>query len=510
MIFLNNALNSELYDPENNPDTTKYKYSKMGLCKALYDFSVAFEEEDFFEVFFDSSKIRIDWEKIKDNVKYRTASDISRVIFYKPEFKSKLELLGVVEPYEGEGSYDYACYLQLCYFFYLMDNYIFSDVRFFDLFKEKNWSSENVSDSGTGNEVYQRFIMSSLFNDNHYRNLDRCYEESFDRFQDAFFSWYELQTYKFTRENYLDIPGKQSIIPESRLPEFAAIIHARMDEIAVLSDEAARDRVTKLTPYDTLLARLKRYEALSTQKDYYENLNLIDLSSAIKMAELVKSRIPKGYRSTYIAKEDIGTLMDDMAFISSVIGKQKLVQKDLDRVHNSDIQGALLGIWDYEEDQLSRPYASGIFTFITKNDDGNYVMSLEDVLIIAITRVYLPKTTKYYSKRTYLYDRSDGIKTNVHSLRLSFDAVDVDGFKAKKSMLRNDVFRIMCRTVAVISSNGLDEFLNFELPMNKAIIAFERIPENYPCLEQRSAWFESSTFFMESDSMEIWKFLESD
>ncbi|MDO4500697.1 MAG: hypothetical protein Q4B60_05410 [Erysipelotrichaceae bacterium] len=509
MIFLNDVLNSVFYDPGMHPDIINHKYSRIDLCNTLANFSKNFEEDGYLEVNIGSTVKRVELSQVKESVTHRTADEIKNIIFYKPEFKTKIGLLGVEEPLDKEDSYNYACYLQLCYFFYLMDNFIFPDVHFFDLFKEKKWSAENVSDAGTGNEIYQNFIMSSIFNDDYYRRIDAEYEESFDKFQDAFFSWYELQTYKFTKKNNLEVPGKQSRIPEQFISEFEEFINEEINKISCILKDQVDNLNFNQTPFDKLLGGIKRYEALATQKDYFENLKLIDLDNAIELAELVKARLPEEFDSIIINKDDIEQLMEDRDFLSCVVGKDKLTRKDLDRIYESDLPGALLSIWDYEEAQLERAYNEGSFTFIARDDEGNYAMTLENALLISITRLHLPKTVKYFSNRTYLKNRSDGIKAKLHSLRLSFNAINAGGFKAKKSALRDSVFRILCRTVLVIATYGLEEFLYFELPMNKTIGSFERLPEDFPVLEQRTTWFNGAASIMESQSKDAYEYINN-
>ena len=52
-----------------------------------------------------------------------------------------------------------------------------------------------------------------------------------------------------------------------------------------------------------------------------------------------------------------------------------------------------------------------------KKDGDDYYDNVADLYIIAVARFYLPVDLNYYSKRTYLKNRSDANNSLEHSIR---------------------------------------------------------------------------------------------
>lgn len=116
---------------------------------------------------------------------------------------------------------------------------------------------------------------------------------------------------------------------------------------------------------------------------------------------------------------------------------------------------------------------------------------MADLYIIAAARFYLPADLKYYSKRTYLENRSDANNNPEHSIRRSLKSDETDGFNKGKSSLLINIFRILCRMLKACIEVGEEEFFSFELPMNRSCIALQKEPEKFEYLEERVEWYKT-------------------
>ena len=191
MLFTQQDACSPYYDPSVISIPKNHLISGMDCCRHIVHTVDYLMEHGCLDSDITGNPVHIVVSDIPEATLHRTAEDINRIVFYGKEFKQKLSLLGIhrVKP---EQTLSDLRYLQMCYFLYLMDYIIYPDVRFFDLFKVNNLSSENVSDAGTGNEKYQDMILQVILQNPQYRKINDDYEHAFDAFQDSFFSWYEL------------------------------------------------------------------------------------------------------------------------------------------------------------------------------------------------------------------------------------------------------------------------------------------------------------------------------
>lgn len=119
----------------------------------------------------------------------RSTDDIYRIIFCNGEFLNKLNILNVDRVFEDNRYYPE--FLQLCYFFYIMNYFIFPQRKFFDLFKETKWSAENTVEASTSYEIFERFMMNGIFGSAYYYDLNREYELLHDRFSELYFACYQ-------------------------------------------------------------------------------------------------------------------------------------------------------------------------------------------------------------------------------------------------------------------------------------------------------------------------------
>ena len=504
MIFIEKEINSDLYDPSVKPDVLTNRYSKSGLCNALVRLTDLIAEKGTVHIFADK-EYKISSSGIGESVLYRTAADINNILFYKKDFQEKLKLLGIVMPNEND-KYKYAEYLQLCYFFYIMSYFVFPDVRFFDLFKEKNWSADNISDAGTGNETYQKFIISSLFNDEYHINIVDRYNKVSASFQDEHFNWFELSVYEYEKLNGLKKEGQMSYIPEDHIELFNNKIALKIKAVCGKADSLIMTNEEPLSPKEHLFSYIMRYEDLVRIKDYFANLKTVDFEVARKIAQRVL--VPGSYKDMMIKRNDIASLTSDDVFLMNLISKDHLTNTDRSSIEACDFVKSIEYIWEQEEYQFKESEGDiSSFTFLKQDENGEFFMSYDDALIIAVTRMYLPYNAKFFTKRTVLLNRSDSQKSIAHSIKESYKAIDDEGFKPGNSALRNSVFRIMCRAVKSIIEYGEKEFYCFELPLNLSLRTMEEYPTSYDNIINRIKWFKCAADIMYEEETSIWKFL---
>lgn len=500
MLFENNKLNNHYYDPSIPPDPL-YHYSRMDCCHRIEEFTDAFKTEGYFELTIGERTIKRAVSAIKETVLERSAEDINRLIFYKKEFTGKLSLLNITEPSVND-TFCNARYLKLCYFFYLMDYFIFPEVRFFDLFKKESLSTENIRDSLGKSGIYQEFIMQSVFDSQCYHQSIDEYEKLISSYQNSFFDWYELKTYEYGYHYGCLKKDHSFTIPAEHLDSFNRIIKESIEQI----DQEIKDSIIiKQTcdPFDRLLSTLKSFDAISTINDYYLNLDELDLEIMEEIAVNIKSRMPAGYDKIYLYQEDITAKVQDEEFLDNLISTKPLSINE-----KKAIRKAVDQIYLFESHQGKR-LGNDALLFLEMDADGKYAMSLQSTFIIASVCIYLPHACRYYAKRTYLHNRSDSSRHARHSIIRSFLATDDEDVDRKNSMLRNAVFRIICHYVNVFIVQGKEEFLNFELPMNKMLQKALILPEELPDLSGRISYLANIIHILNKESEAILKLMES-
>lgn len=490
MIFQQMQACSPYYDPTITDIPEGHTISTMECCRHIVSTVDYLMEHGYLDTSIPGHHIHIVANNIPEAVFNRSAEDINRIVFYGKEYEKKLSLLGIhrIKP---EQSHSFLRYLQMCYFLYLMDYIIFPDVRFFDLFKDCSLSSENVTDGGTGNEKYQDMILQVIYTHPQYRQADDAYEHAFDVFQDSFFSWYELSMYSYMEQN--NISSDTGILPATYLKDFSIWIH---DQFRALTDDIIIEPVhSQHCVFDDVLATIKRKEATAVLQDYGMNLLQTDYSFLYSLCEKIMESLPEEYETQYITYDQIPLMEQDEDFISILrLGKDR--KMPVSRfIETYQISDTVKRIWDFENDQLKRDCTEGQFTFLQEME-GQYVMSMKNVFILCMVRIHLPKSVKYYTKQTALHNRSDGKHSFSRSIKHSFKATESDDYDPSNSALRDDIFRILCRAALCIVESSWEEFFHYELPMNCMLTEVLKIPEDYPLLQQRTAWFTAMTEIM--------------
>ena len=493
MLFTQLDACSHCYDPSVISIPKDHLISGMDCCRHIVHTVDYLMEHGCLDSDITGNPVHIVVSDIPEATLHRTAEDINRIVFYGKEFERKLALLGI-HRIKQEQTLFYLRYLQMCYFLYLMDYIIYPDVRFFDLFKENNLSSENVSDAGTGNQKYQDMILQVILQHPQYRKLDDDYEHAFALFQDTFFTWYELSMYSYMENN--QIQSDTGILPEQYLPDFSTYIHSRFS--AFNSSVSIPLFQTGRSVFDDVLAVIRRKEAEAVLHDYGMNLDQTDTSFLYDLTGIISRTMPEEYEEEYITYEQIPLLEQDHDFLTLLKGNSKRRMPDERFIHTYQISSAVRNIWDFEADQLKADFTDGQFTFVQKEDE-QYYMSMKHVFIICMIRVYLPQSVRYCSRRIILHDRSDGDRSSSRSIKQSFKAENSGDFHPADSALRNDVFRILCRAALCFVESSPEEFFHYELPMNRMLTEVLHLPEQLPYLEHRTAWFLSMTDVIHGD-----------
>ena len=495
MLFTQIQACSPYYDPSVTSMPQSHPVSCMDCCRHIVHTVDYLMEHGCLDTDIIGNHVHIVVSDIPEATLHRTAEDINRIVFYGKEFERKLALLGIHRRKQEQTLSDLR-YLQMCYFLYLMDYIIYPDVRFFDLFKVNNLSSENVSDAGTGNEKYQDMILQVILQNPQYRKINDDHEHAFDVFQDSFFSWYELSMYSYMEQN--NISSDTGILPATNLNNFSIWIH---DQFRILTDDIIIEPVqSQHCVFDDVLATIKKKEASAVLQDYGMNLDQTDYSFLHRLSEKIMESLPKEYETQYITYDQIPLIEQDKEFISILrLGKDR--KMPVSRfIETYQISDAVKRIWDFENDQLKRDCTEGQFTFLQEME-GQYVMSMKDVFILCMVRIHLPTSVKYYTKQTDLYNRSDGNHSFCRSIKQSFKATESDDYNPSNSALRDDIFRILCRATLCIMESSLEEFFHYELPMNRMLTEVLKFPEDYPFLQQRTAWFTSMAEIMHTTTV---------
>lgn len=425
-----------------------YICDERDLCEALSLLSMKLLEHRDSRIELTVSPGYIDIRDIKEEVLYRNRDSINRIIFHKMEFTNKLKTIGIDRPDKSD-IYNYQLYLRLCYFIYILDNFIFPGCRFFDLFREENWSAENVSDANTDNTVYQRCIMEYLKLDNDLRGIDDEYEKGHIVFSDTFFNWYQDLYDNGCIDN-----------ADEELNKYLSMTDLYLDNFRYQRD-IRRD----------VLSYIKRYEALSVICDMKANLSDEIIGDTVEIMNKFDFFSLEDYCNDYVCVRELDKAITDEEILWIV-----------DRVTDFDLK------------QYSMLNDESCMLFVRYCDDkDDYFISKRDIKLIENIYRNLKVSTRYYSVRTNLNKRSDGYKTDYHSIRRSFKS-DND---YSESALRDDIFRKMCRLVkSVVDSADPLEFFNYELPCNTTLYGLLAITESYDDILYRIKWYEKMTELM--------------
>lgn len=469
MIFKDEKLNSFKYDP--SIEVKDEQYSAYELCKEL-------ERIGDIILQYKSNRIELNTDPgyfnrifIDPIVLERSTDDIYRIIFCNGEFLNRLNILNIERVFEDNRYYPE--FLKLCYFFYIMTYFIFPKRRFFDLFKQLKWSAENNIEAETGNDVYEKYIMDNVFNDGYYHNLNNEYELLHDSFFEKYFDYYQ--------NHYDNYEGN----------DFDDYINKCNKELIEKCNSIALKVKMEDSPYRRLLSFLKRYEALSTIEDMLRNTDEDIFNDARQILDKIDTEAIEKYSDEYIDANDWDYVFDKEMFLCSILKKDRLNFTDRIRLEEAKIDITVERIIAFEYFQYDlHNVKDGAFTFVKKDGDDFYI-NMADVYIIAAARFYLPADLKYYSKRTYLENRSDANNNPDHSIRRALKSDENDGFNKGKSTLVINIFRILCRMLKACIEEGEEEFYNFELPMNRCCIALQKEPENFEYLEARVKWYKT-------------------
>lgn len=469
MIFKDEKLNSFKYDP--SIEVKDEQYSAYELCKEL-------EKIGDIILQYKSNRIELNTDPgyfnrifIDPKVLERSTDDIYRIIFCNGDFLNKLKVLNIERVYEDNKYYPE--FLKLCYFFYIMDYFIFPDRKLFDLFKELKWSAENTIEAQTGNDIYEQFIMDNVFNDGYYHDLNNEYELLHDSFFEKYFDYYQ--------NRYDNYDGS----------DFADYINKCNKELI----DRCNSKVLKVnvedSPYRRLLSFLKRYEALSTIEDMLRNTDEDIFNDALEILNKIDRETIEKYSDEDVDANDWDYVFDNEMFLCSILKKDRLNFTDRIRLEEAKIDITVERIIAFEYFQYDlHNVKEGTFTFVKKDGDDFYI-NMADLYIIAAARFYLPADLKYYSKRTYLENRSDANDYPDHSVRRALKSDENDGFNKGKSTLVINIFRILCRMLKACIEEGEEEFYNFELPMNRSCISMQKEPEKLEYLEERVEWYKT-------------------
>ncbi|MBQ0064666.1 MAG: hypothetical protein KBT48_02800, partial [Firmicutes bacterium] len=409
----------------------------------------------------------------------RTYADIENIIVRKKEFRNKLSILHINEP-EDKNSADFIYYLQFVYFFYIMTYFVFPKLKFFDLFKEKNWSSENTMQSDTGNELFEHFILQNIYEDPFLKELYlkkiASYDEEWGHCNDRFYEYYEKEySNKEASKEYQEL--------------FKPIIESKIDEI----HNRVYPKCLSMRRTETLFDRFfdfdQSYNSKSINADFLYNYTHLDYEAILNVYEHIQEIDPELERY-YVLYEEIEEVINEDVFVCDCMHVDHLTPTTINKYKKYPIKEAILNIWDFEKTQLEEFPDSTGFTFIQEYE-GNYIMNYSDLLIIAMTCIYIPYTISFYSKRTDLYDRSDSSKKKKHSIKESYKVIDQQTFTPKNSSVRDAMFRILCKMEQSLYKYGNpNEFLYYEVPMNIMVFRIMEYGESLPTIEQRTQYYK--------------------
>lgn len=511
MLFRDDKYNSPKYSFENEP-TEVFTYTD--LCNTLSHLTEILcqdlnlhQEVWLQETLIDGRSVRCKFisEGLKNATLDRGYNEIHNILCRKPEFKRRLEKIGIKEP-KDRNTLEFSVYLQFLYFFYILIYFVFPNIKFLDLFEPKNWSTENTIECDTGNEIYEDFIIKNLKQNSRVKEMFetkvQSYDDAWSLCCDMFFRYYELNYYTFINE-----PGEEAFqdsCTKENSEAYTQVVSKKLKELHKRIEKEILPEATR-NLYQDFLDFDINYTSTTLNQDAKLNYEAIDFESLIQISEELIEYDLNAMDENLLKEEDLIWLCEQDEFICLCMGVDHITNTIRNKYKTYEIYAAIKKIWDFEKYQMMYyPVGEG-FTFLQKEED-EYYMSLADCLVIAKTRIHLPVKFSYYSKRTYLDDRSDGQKKVKHSLKQSFKSVETENFDVKKSVFRDDIFRIACRMqMSILKTNSPREFLYFELPMNTQLFELCEYAESYPQIEQKQQYYELAYMYMKEEISALYK-----
>ena len=125
MLFKDDYYNSVKCDLYGD---TAYICTERDVCEELSILTSKFMEYRDSRVELTICPDYINLGDIDEGVLCINRDSINRIIFHKSEFTNKLRSIGINKPDKSD-TYNYQLYLRLCYFVYILDNFIFSEYR---------------------------------------------------------------------------------------------------------------------------------------------------------------------------------------------------------------------------------------------------------------------------------------------------------------------------------------------------------------------------------------------
>ena len=396
---------------------------------------------------------------IKESVLNRDMNDIHNVIVRKPEFKKRLESIGLIEP--SDPSY-FNMYLQFVYFFYILIYFVFPDVKFMDLFLEKNWSSEHTQESDTGMELYEDFIQKNVLQNSRgtiLKNRMDTYDRVWSTYQDVFFDFYSRMDGDV--DSYLSYFDSKIKVPT---------IHYS-------------------SPYDCFIDFLMKYRSYTINTDFLNNYKELDYSCLESIYLKIQSRL-KCIPSTLIPLSSVEEFVSSSSFICLCMDVNHITVTTQSKYDSYNVYEALSKVISFELYQREH-YGEG-FTFI----EGDCI-SIKSIFIICMLRILLPVSFYYRSKVVDLSNRSNASKKETHSIKHSYNTMKQGELDLGNSSLRDDMFRIACRVIQSIDETGdVKDFLYFELPMNIKCVETMFMADCFPSLLQRISYYEQLNMYL--------------
>ena len=173
MLFEDRKLKS-VYDignkvPEDMCTLTALSYEIMRITEILYTMYKNHERIIFYYTNYQDYIMYVDCSKVSEKTWHRDASEIKEILYRnqkrnQQQFSINKALLSfrVQEPQNED---HYSQYLQLLYFFYIMNYFAFPQVNFFKKLSENKRDSHHSYDEGAKEGIYLSFMITQLLED---------------------------------------------------------------------------------------------------------------------------------------------------------------------------------------------------------------------------------------------------------------------------------------------------------------------------------------------------------
>ena len=510
MLFEDNKFQSLKYEFDSKVDLSQtYSFYDVSLelnrLTEKLQTSLINQEEVYLHVKDRTGKkVRLKWlnEGLKEETFNRNNQDILNIICQKKEFRKRLESIGIVEE-KDKGSINFVYYLQCVYFFYILIYFVFPNVKFMDLFKEKNWSTENTLECETGNEIYEDLIIQNIYENKEwkekYMHRIQEYDDSWNAFCNCFFSYYELNYYAFINVFYKDYFVNWQEVTDSMYEEFLQDTYSY--ELTQYYQDFIKEELNieievedyKRNVFDSFFDFDLSYNSQTLNQDYLRNIKEFDYASLLKVYDSIQ-RIPTLFDSIKVYESQYKEILEDSNFIQCVMNVDYLTNTIRKKYKDYHLDKIVQRIIDYEKAQLKFDVESVGFTFLKK--DKEYFLTMADLAIVCMVKVYMPYQLTYTCKRMDLENRSDANKSLKHSVKESFKSIG----GSKNSIFRDSLFLILCRMMkSMYETKNPKEFLYYEVPMNTLIYEIMDREKEYLYLEQRTSYYKQMKDYMEGE-----------